>query len=93
MAFNFVDNASFIKILNLLLVGFTSFNCKNQITSDPSVDKLYLPTENTTSQSSLTKRNVLTKQNEIKLNAEKTKYMILNFYRPAQFQTRLYIEK
>ena len=91
--FKFVDDATFIEVLNLILAGLSSFNPKTQIPSDLSPDNLFLPTENTKSQEYLNRISEWTQQTQMKLNSDKTKYMIINFCKSTQFQTRLYLEK
>ena len=91
--FKFVDDASFLEILNILAVGLTSFNAKLQVPTDIATDNLYLPTQSTSSQSTLDKISNWTTENQMKLNSEKTKYMIINFCSSKQFQTRLYIDQ
>ena len=91
--FKFVDDASFLEVLNLLSIGLSSFNAKLQVPTDLSPECFFLPTEFTTSQKTLNNITKWTKDNEMKLNCDKTKYMIMNFCNSAQFQTRLYIEQ
>ena len=68
--FKFVD-ASFLEILNILAVGLTSFNAKLQVPTDIATDNLYLPTQSTSSQSTLDKISNWTTENQMKLNSEK----------------------
>ena len=44
--FKFVDDASFLELVNLLTVGLASFNSRNQVPSDQVVDKSFIPPEN-----------------------------------------------
>ena len=46
--FKFIDDASFLEILNLLAIGLTSFNCKQNVPSDIAENNLYLPTDTDT---------------------------------------------
>ena len=61
--------------------------------SDLSSDKLYLSIQNTQFQGILDKISQLTDEKEMKINAEKNKYMIINFCNSTQFNTRPYIER
>ena len=92
-AFKFIDDASFIEVHNIASVGLSSPNCKLQVPSDLSSDKLYLSKQNTQSQGILDKISQWTNEKEMKINAEKNKCMIINFCNSTQFNTRLYIEK
>ena len=56
------------------------------------MNSFYLPTENTFSQGCLNKISEGTAHNYMKLNSEKTKYMLINFCKSYQFNTRLYIQ-
>ena len=89
--FKFVDDASFLELVNLLTVGLASFNSRNQVPSDQGVDQFFIPPENIKSQESLNQISEWTQKSEMKLNPDKTKYMIFNLCRSAQFQTRLHM--
>ena len=89
--FKFVDDASFLELLNLLTVGLASFNSRAQVPSDQVVDQFFIPPENIKSQESLNQISDWIQKSEMKLNPDKTKYMIFNFCRSAQFQTRLHL--
>ena len=45
-SFKFVDDASFLEILNLLSIGLASYNAKNQVPSDVPPEMAFLPPEN-----------------------------------------------
>ena len=60
--------------------------------SDIGIDRAYLPPENTKTQEYLEKLSNWTADREMKLNVNKTKYMVLNFTRNHQFVTRLHLE-
>ena len=82
----------FLEVLNLLLVGLASLNPKNQVPSDVPPDMAFLPTENFKTQHHLNKMAEWTNKNQMKLNPEKSKYMIINFCTSYQFRTRLNVE-
>ena len=44
--FKFVDDASFLELVNLLTVGLSMFNCRGQVPSDLASDRLFIPPEN-----------------------------------------------
>ena len=79
-------------VLNLISIGLASFNAKKEVPSDLSVDKLFIPPQNISTQTNLDQISKWTIQNEMKINSDKSKYMIINFCQSFQFQTRLYIE-
>ena len=90
--FKFIDDASFIEILNLISVGLSSYNCKVQVPSDIATNDNFIPTERLKTQSYLDQISDWTKNQKMKLNCDKTMYMILNFCSSKQYQTRLYLE-
>ena len=93
LKFKFIDDLSFIEILNLISQGLCSFNLKSHVASDiNSQHNQYLPTENLKCQSQLNQISKWTKEHQMKLNVEKSKYMIFNFTEKYQFNTRLYLE-
>ena len=63
--FKFVDDASFLEILNLIAIGLSSFNAKLQVPSDLSADNLFLPTDSTSSQTTLNKISQWTTDNQM----------------------------
>ena len=78
-------------MINILTAGLASINPKNQVPSDIAVDNYFLPPENFKSQSHLNNIERWTESKEMKLNSSKTKYMIINFCKSSEFQTRLYV--
>ena len=55
MKFKFVDDLSALELLNLILIGLSSYNFKNHDASDIGIDQLFLPSENNKSQETLNK--------------------------------------
>ena len=78
-AFKFVDDASFLEILNLISIGLASFNAKFQVPSDVPPEVAFLPPQNFETQSHLNRISHWTDANEMLLNAQKSKYMIINY--------------
>ena len=77
--YKFIDDGSFIEIINLVSTGLSSYNFKQQVASDISHNNLFLPPENIESNRHLQTISEWTKQNQMQLNTQKTKYMIFNF--------------
>ena len=48
--FRFLDDLSILEIINLLTIGLTSFNIKQQIPNDINTHNQYIPAENLKSQ-------------------------------------------
>ena len=90
-AFKFVDDASFLEILNLLSVGLSSINAKMQVPSDLPPNMAFLPPQNFDTQNYLNTISEWTDQNKMVLNENKSKYMIFNYCSSHQFRTRLMI--
>ena len=64
----------------------------SQVPSDVSISNQYLDTSKYKTQSHLNSLEVWTKEKQMKLNVEKTDYMIINFTEDYQFNTRLKLE-
>ena len=91
--FKFIDDSSFLEILNLISAGLTCYYARQQIPSDISVGEQFLPPENVQTNKYIQKINQWTQNQQMKMNFEKTKYMIINFCHSRQFQTRVYIDQ
>lgn len=76
-------------MINLLGAGLSSYNFKAHVASDIGIDQKYLSPERINSQTYLDSISEWTETNMMKLNKEKTKYMIFNFTKKYQFSTRL----
>ena len=87
-SYKFVDDASFMEIINMLSIGISSFNTKITIPTD-IVDN-YIPPQNLKTNDYLKRISDWSDINQMALNTDKTKYMIINFCSSFQFQTRLY---
>ena len=92
MKFKFVDDLSALELLNLILIGLSSYNFKNHVASDIGVDQLFLPSENIQSQKTLDQIQEWTDDNKMKLNSKKSKVMVFKFTNDYQFATRLDME-
>ena len=53
MKFKYVDDLSALKLLNLILIGITSYNFKCHVASDIGIDQQFIPNENLQSQETL----------------------------------------
>ena len=90
--FKFIDDLSLLEIINLLSIGLSSYNCWNHVPSDISIDNHFVDQSNLKSQVYLNELSSWTNQKQMKLNTEKSKYMIFNFSKNYTFNTRLNIE-
>ena len=89
--FRFLDDLSVLEIVNLLTIGISSFNIKQQIPSDIPNHNQYIPPENLQTQEWLNTINDWTMQHKMKINEKKTKTMIFNYTENYQCTTRLKI--
>ena len=87
--FSLIDDLSVLEIVNLLTVGMTSFNLKQQVPNDIPVHNQFIPADNLESQKWLDNINAWTQKQKMMLNEKKTKTMIFNYTRNYQFTTRL----
>ena len=91
MRYKFVDDLSILELINLILVGLSSYNFRKHVASDIGIDQNYLPAENFYSQQSLNEIENWTEKNLSKLNTSKSKIMVFNFTE-EKFATRLLLE-
>ena len=89
--FKLIDDLTILEIVNLLTVGLTSYNLKQQIPSDIPLHNQYIPAENLKSKEWLNVINEWTEEQKMLINVKKTKTMIFNFTENSQFTTRLKI--
>ena len=90
--YKFIDDLSILEIINLISIGLSSYNCRNHVPSDVGIDNKFLDKSNIESQTYLEKLSKWTDQKEMKLNTDKSKYMIFNFSKKHKFNTRLHLE-
>ena len=89
--FKFIDDLSVLEIVNLLTVGLTSYNLKQQVPADIPVHNQFIPPENLKSQEWLTEINHWTLKQKMLINEKKSKTLIFNYTNNYQFTTRLSI--
>jgi hypothetical protein len=87
--FKFVDDLSFLEIINLLSVGLASYNVRAHVPSDVPVHNQIIVAENLQSQQHLQDINIWTKKMKMQLNEKKTQNIIFNFSKQKQFVTKL----
>ena len=92
LRYKWVDDLSILELINLITVGLSTYNIKEQVPSDIGVDQQYLPSENILTQSHVNTLAQWTKENKMMLNGKKTKLMIINFTNNYQFSTRIHLE-
>ena len=91
MRFKFVDDMSLLELINLIAIGLTQYDIKSHVPSDISVESLFLSSSKYNSQAILNNVAEWTETKKMKLNEEKTKFMIFNFTNNYQFDTRLFL--
>jgi hypothetical protein len=87
--FKFIDDLSILEIVNLLSIGISSFNVKQQVPNDIPEHNQIIPSENLQTQTWLNNIQQWTDQQQMILNEKKTKNMIFNFTENYRFTTRL----
>ena len=91
LRFKYVDDLSVLELV--MLAGLVSeFNFKQQVASDIGIDELYVAGENLTTQETLNNIAEWTDINKMKLNEDKTNYMVFS-RSEIEFVTRLYLNK
>ena len=90
--YKFIDDLSILEVVNLILQGISSYNSKQQVPSDIAIGNKFIHSDHLQSQGYLDKLSDWTSSKEMLLNCDKSKYMIFNFSRNYQFNTRLHME-
>ena len=90
--FKIIDDLTTLEIINLLLIGISSYNVKAHIPSNIGIDQHYLPAQNLKTQEYLEKINLWTNNQLMQINERKTKSMIFNFTKNFQFSTDLQLK-
>ena len=90
--YKFIDDLSVLEIVNLLTVGITSFNLKQQVPNDIPLHNQFIPPQNLKSQGWLDNINKWTEDQKMIINEKKTKTMIINFTENYKFTTRLQLK-
>ena len=90
--FKFVDDLTILEVVNLLTIGLSSFNLKQQVPTDVPTHNQIIPAENLKSQEWLDTIDDWTDRQQMMINTKKTKTMIFNFTDNSQFTTRLDIK-
>ena len=87
--FKFVDDLTILEVVNLLTVGISSFNLKQQPPNDIPSHNQFIQPQNLKSQERLEEIDDWTEKQKMMINTKKTKTMIVNFTENFQFTTRL----
>ena len=90
--FKFIDDLTILEIVNLLSIGLSTYNVKNQVPSDIINSNQFIPPDNLNSQYYLDQISEWTKNQKMKINENKRKIMVFNFTKNYQFSTRLKLE-
>ena len=89
--FKFVDDLSLLELINLIAIGLSQYDINSHVPSDITVGSFFLPSSKYKSQTILNNVAEWTEAKKMKLNEEKTKFMIFNFTSNYQFDTRLHL--
>ena len=91
--FKFVDDLSFLEIIQLLSAGIATYNIKAHVPSHIPTHNQIIVANNLRSQDDLHVIEDWTKKQKMKLNIKKTKNMIFNFSKKLQFITSLSVNE
>ena len=75
--FKYTENCSFLKMVNLIMHGLSSNNFKQHVASDVGVHGQFIDVQHLKSRAFLDNIDTWTQENLMKLNRDKTKYMII----------------
>ena len=70
--FKFIDDLSILEIINLLMIGISSYNFKSHVASHIGDHGQYIPADSLKTQKHINKINAWTEQNMMKLNESKS---------------------
>ena len=87
--FKYIDDLTVLEIINLLNIGLSSYNFKNQVASDIPIEGKFVHKDNLKTQKYLNEINEWTENQKMLLSEEKTNSMIINFTNNHQFTTRM----
>ena len=90
--FKFVDDLSTLEVINLLTVGLSSFNLRNQVPNEIPVHGQFIDGNNLKSQDYLNQLDQWSENQKMKINQKKTKAMVFNFTDNFKFSTRLQLK-
>ena len=90
--YKFIDDLSLLELINLISIGISGYNCKQQVPSDIHFSNNYIQPDNIQTQRNLDRICKWTNEKKMQINSDKTNYMIINFTKNYQFNTRLKIE-
>ena len=90
--FKYIDDLSILEVINLILAGISSYNVRQQVPSDIKIGNKFLHSKDIQTQGYLNRISEWTQEKEMKLNCNKSNYMIFNFSKLHQFNLRLHLE-
>ena len=90
--YKYIDDLSILEVINLILKGISSYNAKQQVPSDIQIGNKFIHSSHFQTQDHPNKISEWTTNNQMKLNTDKSNYMIFNFSKSYQFNTRLYLK-
>ena len=89
--FKFVDDLTFLEVIDLLNIGLATYNVKKHVPSNIPTHNQIIPAKQLKSQQHLNVINDWTKNKKMKINEKKTKNIIFNFTKKFQFTTDLIV--
>ena len=90
--FKFVDDLYALEIINLVNIGISSFNCKQQVLSDLPIHGQFVDSSQLKSQEYLDRIKLWTEAQQMIVSEKKTKSMLVNFTDKFEFHTRLQLK-
>ena len=90
--FKWVDDLTILEIINLVNIGISSHNFKQQIASDIPEHGQFVQNQELKTQNYLNEINQWTVNQKMEINEKKTKAMLINFTNQHQFVTRLQLK-
>ena len=84
-----VDDLTTWEVIDLISVGLSSYNFHQHVASDIPVHGQFVNPQNLLTQEYISTLDAWSDEHRMKLNAKKTKIMLINFTQKYQFTTRV----
>ena len=89
LRFKWMDDLTTLEVVNLLTIGISSFNIRQQVPNDIPVNNGFITNKNLCTQGNIDKISEWTNKNKMMLNQKKSSIMCFNFTQNYQFTSRI----
>ena len=93
LKYKWLADVTILEVINLLTVGISSYNTKQQVPSDLLTSNGFIDSSNLQTQRNINSISEWTNKKKMKLNYKKSSAMIYNFSNKFQFSSRITMEE